>query len=92
MILVPMLVTLVKLPEKEVFPTSLSIILPICAVSVLFTLKDTTPDWQNFLPYMAGGVIGGAAAGLIGQKIPVKWLHRLLGILIIWGGIQNLCF
>ena len=41
----------------------------------------------NILGSMAGGLL----AGWTGNRIPVKWLHRILGILIIWGGIRYLC-
>ena len=30
-------------------------------------------------------------AGFWGHKIPVKWLHRFLGLLILYGGVRYLC-
>lgn len=92
MLLVPLLGSLVKLPDDQIFPASLSIILPISLVSVLIALLRTAPDWPVFLPYLAGGAAGGILAGRFGQKIPLVWLHRTLGALILWGGIRNLCF
>ena len=41
--------------------------------------------------YLAGSAAGGLLAGIFGKKIPVLWLHRILGIFILWGGIRNLC-
>ena len=41
--------------------------------------------------YLAGSAAGGFLAGIFGKKIPVLWLHRILGIFILWGGIRNLC-
>ena len=91
MVLVPLLVLLTDLSEDAVFPTSLSIILPVCLVAITVSaFRGALPVIQA-LPYLAGSTIGGIVAGLWGQRIPVKWLHRLLGILILWGGVRSLC-
>lgn len=89
MILVPLLTRLPDLREEDIFPTSLSIILPISLVSLLAGLE--TVPWQEAAPYLLGSAIGGIAAGVWGKKIPAVWLHRGLGLLILWGGIQYLC-
>lgn len=91
MVLVPLLSTLTSLDEKDIFSSSIVIILPICIISILTTAIWKTVSWGAALPYLAGSAIGGLAAGLWGQKIPVKWLHRGLGMLILWGGIRYLC-
>lgn len=91
MVLVPLLTALTDLEEDAVFPTSVSIILPICLVSLGFSLWHTGADWTAALPYLAGSAAGGLLAGLFGRKIPTKWLHRILGGLILWGGIRYLC-
>ncbi len=90
MVLVPMLGKKSGLREQEIFPASIAIIAPICIVSLLFS-----GPWQltfgQILPYLLGGAAGGIAAGLWGRKIPTVWLHRALGVLILWGGIRYLC-
>ena len=91
MVLVPLLTKLTDLKDEEVFPASVSIILPVCLVSLFFAWQAGTPDWNVVLPYLLGSAGGGIAAGFFGKKIPVKWLHRILGILIIWGGVRYLC-
>lgn len=91
MVLVPLLTGLTKLDDDEIFPSSVSIILPICLVSLSFSLYRTPVDWNAALPYLIGSAAGGIAAGLWGRKIPTLWLHRLLGLLILWGGIRYLC-
>ncbi|MBQ8748445.1 MAG: TSUP family transporter [Oscillospiraceae bacterium] len=90
MVLVPMLGTRSGLTEEEQFPASIAIIAPICVVSLLFSgLQGIT--LTQLLPYLIGGAVGGVAAGLWGKYIPTVWLHRALGLLIIWGGIRYLC-
>ena len=88
MILVPLLCLLTDLKDEEVFPASVSVILPICLVSLSFTLRPGNTPWQTALPYLLGSGIGGIAAGWFGKKIPTLWLHRSLGILILWGGMR----
>lgn len=88
LVLVPLLTLLTDLREAEVFAASVSVILPICVVSLCFS---GAPDFAAAAPYLIGSVIGGVLAGFFGQKIPVLWLHRILGVLILWGGVRYLC-
>ena len=90
MILVPLLTAFRLTDEEEVFPSSVSIILPICVISLIVGTGWDLP-FQEALPYLLGGVIGGLVAGITGKKIPVKWLHRVLGIFVLWGGWRYLC-
>lgn len=91
MVLVPLLIYMTNLEEDRIFPASLSIIFPICLVSLAVTAMRTPLPWAQAYPYLIGSALGGFAAGRWGNKIPVKWLHRSLGILIIWGGVRYLC-
>ena len=90
MLLVPMLTAMTDIDETDVFSTSVSIILPICVVAILFGIGTYGFPIQEALPYLLGGIAGGILAGIAGKSIPVKWLHRALGALILWGGIRYL--
>ena len=91
MVLIPLLGLLTSLEEKDTFHSSIAIILPICSVSLIPSVTAGTLPWRQSLPYLFGSAAGGLAAGFWGKQIPVKWLHRALGLLIIWGGIRYLC-
>ena len=91
LVLVPLLGWLTKLKSQEVFAVSLSIILPVCLVSIAVTALTSGTDVSSARPYLPGSALGGLAAGIWGTKIPAQWLHRGLGILIVWGGIRYLC-
>lgn len=91
MVLVPLLTIFADLQEDEIFPASVSVILPICIVSISISATMYGLPVAQALPYLLGSIAGGVLAGFTGKKIPVKWLHRGLGILIIWGGIRYLC-
>lgn len=90
MVLVPLLSKSSKLQDQEIFPTSVAIIMPICVITLLLS-ADWSLTFQEVLPYLAGSIAGGIGAGLLGRKIPTLWLHRILGIIILWGGIRYLC-
>lgn len=91
MLLIPLLSLLTDLDESEIFPSSISIILPICFVSLWISANGQPIPWGTALPYLAGSAAGGVLAGIFGKRIPVIWLHRILGALIIWGGLRYLC-
>lgn len=91
MVLVPLLSRNKEVSAREVFPTSVAIILPVCLVSLLCAWHAGALSLRDALPYLPGSALGGLFAGLWGKKIPVKWLHRGLGLLMLWGGVRYLC-
>lgn len=91
MVLVPLLSLLTPLEDREIFSASIAVILPICIVSLIVTAITGSIAWQQALPYLFGSAAGGLAAAYWSKKIPAKWLHKGLGILILWGGIRYLC-
>ncbi len=91
MVLVPLLTLLTDMDETAIFPSSIAIILPICLVSLTVTALTIGLDWSGALPYLIGSAAGGGLAGIFGRRIPTAWLHRGLGMMIIWGGLRYLC-
>ena len=90
MVLVPLLTLLTATEEEAIFPTSLSIMLPICVICLLASSFTAPLPWKQAFPYLLGSAVGGCAAGIWSSRIPVVWLHRILGILILWGGFRYL--
>lgn len=91
MILLPALTLLASVPEESLFPLSVSVMLPVCVFSLWLTARDTPVPWAAALPYLLGSAGGGVLAGVLGKHIPTLWLHRILGAMILWGGIRYLC-
>lgn len=87
-LLVPLLLRVHKLPAQKAFATSLAIILPLSAVTLFVYLRQTPLDWQAALPYLLGGAAGGFAAGKWLKRLPVVWLRRLFGALLIVAGVR----
>ena len=90
LVLVPLLTLLTDLSPEEIFPASLSVILPVCVVTLCVTALFGEVSWNEALPYLPGSAIGGYLAGRYGHRIPAHWLHRGLGILILCGGWRYL--
>jgi uncharacterized membrane protein YfcA len=90
MILLPLLRRIPEVDEDARFPTGLAIMLPITITTLVFTGIRSGIDWMSALPWLPGAGFGGLAAGLWGRKIPTQWLHRALGILMVFGGVRYL--
>ena len=90
MILVPLLTRWAKLEGKKAFATSISIIAPLCIVSIAVYCLQGNLDFSTALPYLIGGFFGGLLGGKLFKKIPAKFLHKALGLIIIYGGIRSI--
>lgn len=90
MILVPMLIGFGKLKDKEAFATSISIILPLCLVSVFVYQRQGNFSFSTALPYLIGGLAGGLLGGLLFRKVSPGFLHKIFGAVILWGGVKLL--
>lgn len=90
MVLVPLLIKAGKLEDKKAFATAICIILPLCVVSIIIYATRGVVSVSMALPYLIGGLLGGILGGILFQKVSVKLLHRLFGILILWGGFRLL--
>lgn len=90
MVLVPLLVGWCGLEDKKAFATAISIILPLSLTSIaVFAMKESLPLGEAW-PYLLGGAIGGALGGLLFKRMTANVLHKLLGVVILWGGVQLL--
>ena len=90
MVLIPALQFLTDVKEDALFPMSVSVMLPVCLLSLWITAQSTPLPWLDALPYLLGSVVGGVLVGLFGRRIPTVWLHRFFGVMILWGGIRYL--
>ena len=91
MVLIPLLGIFLDPEDRNLFSSSVAIILPICIVSLIQSAAGSRPDWESVLPWLPGSAIGGWCAVKWGKKIPVLWLHRGLGLVILYGGVRYLC-
>lgn len=90
LVLVPLLASLCKEEAENVFPCSLSIMLPICLSSLLVQNGFTAISFRDALPYLIGGSIGGVLAALAAKRIPLAWLHKFFGGILLWSSFRFL--
>ncbi len=90
-VLIPLLTRLAEPEESEVFPTSVAVILPVCLVSLAVSPWPEALSWAAVLPYLVGSAAGGLLAGTVGRKLPLPWIHRIFGGLLLMGGVRALC-
>lgn len=90
MILVPLFIKWLKFKDVEAFSTSVSIILPLSIVATFIYAKNGSLDLNLATPFLIGGFFGGIISGKIFKNVPVLWLKRFLGVVIIYGGIRSL--
>lgn len=87
MILIPALRLLAGVEENRLFPLCVCVMLPVSILSLYLGSRQMPLPWDAALPYLLGSGAGGILAGLLGSRIPTVWLHRILGGMILWGGI-----
>ncbi|MBR2048897.1 MAG: sulfite exporter TauE/SafE family protein [Oscillospiraceae bacterium] len=90
MVLIPGLEKLSGLTGEAVFPTSVLVMLPVSVLTLFLSGPVSQLPWREAWPYLAGSAAGGILAGFFGGRIPLTWLHRGLGIMLLWGGFRYL--
>ena len=88
LLLVPMFTKWLKMEQKRAFATSVAVILPLSAVSLVVYFFRGNLDFLFALPFLLGGLAGGIISGRVFKKMPVTLLRRAFGLLILYGGIR----
>ena len=86
--LVPLFTGWLKMEPKKAFATSVAVIFPLCAVAAGLFWWRGGAELGSFWPYWLGGAAGGVISGTLFRKIPVIWLRRAFGLLILYGGVR----
>lgn len=73
---------------KDVFATTLTVILALSGISVIVYLKKNNLPSNESLRFMLPAVLGGFAGAFFLDKINVNWLKKVFGLLIIIAGLN----
>lgn len=91
MVLIPLMGLFRPREDRKLFSSSVAVILPVCTVSLFFSSLSEGIPWNVAVDWLPGSALGGFLAARYGERIPVLWLHRALGAMILYGGIRYLC-
>ncbi len=86
--LVPLLTHWAGLEPRKAFATSVAVILPLSAASAAIYFFKGALDFGGCWPYLAGGFLGGLVSGTVFKKVPLGFLRRAFGVLILYGGVR----
>lgn len=86
--LVPLFTGWAKLPQRKAFATSVAVILPLSLVSAAVYWFRGGLDVSAAWPYLLGGAVGGLLAGKIFRRVPLVWVRRAFGLLLLYGGVN----
>ena len=90
MVLIPALGRWTDAKPGSIFPLSVSVMLPVCLLSLFLASRTGPLPWSDAFPYLIGSTVGGVGVGLVGKRIPTLWLHRIFGAMLLWGGFRYL--
>lgn len=88
MILVPLLEARCRVEGRSCFATALCVMGPLCLVSLGVYALHGNLAWALSLPYLIGGLGGGILGARLLRRMPLRLLHAILGLLILWGGLR----
>lgn len=76
-----------KHDRKQIFATSMAIILPMSAISSLIYAKNTDLSLYSVSHYILPACLGGAFGGFLYEKMNFRNLNIIFSLLIIISGI-----
>ena len=90
MICVPLLMNVIKLPEKKSHATTLLIMLPLSIASLVIYIINGNLELFDSVKIGTGFILGGAIGAYLLKAISNVWLGIIFSIIIITGGIKLL--
>ncbi len=92
MIVVPLLIHVLSMPEQNAHATALLIILPLSIVSGLFYAVFGAFNLNVGIPVLLGVTIGGIVGAILLKKISSKWLVVIFSLVMMFAGAKMLFF
>lgn len=86
--LVPLLSGWTGMEQKKSFATSVAVILPLSLVSAAVYFWKGALDLSAAWPYLIGGAAGGLLSGRVFRRVPMTFLRKAFGLLILYGGVR----
>lgn len=91
-LLVVWLTLVLDMDAQSARTLNLLFFLPAALVSILFRCRKGTMPWKKILPGIVSGCVGGVIGSLLASFLPVEALKKAFGILLIFTGLQEVCY
>ncbi len=91
-LLVPLFVFFCGLEEKKALATSLAVMLVLCTVSAVTRFMGGERLPEGTLWWLVGGLVGGAAGGILIKRISASLLMKVFGGIMVISGIRTVFF
>lgn len=89
-LLVPALVHILKIDEKQAHATAILIILPISIASSIIYITKIGVDLNLFI--ILGVLIGGVMGALLLKRLKSDVINKIFCVLMLASGVSLLCF
>ena len=87
MIVLPGLISVLKMDSKVARGTSLFILVVVSTITCIFYVKNI-PDYTTLWVVTAGGILGGVMGSKFTKVIPKRILKIILGIVMLFSGVR----
>ena len=87
-VLIPVLVYLMKMDEKEARRLSVFCLFPMVLTTFFIYNKNNYIDWSIGIKCAIGGVIGGIIGLNLLKKITIKWIKIIFTIFLLYMSIR----
>lgn len=78
-----------QMEERCLFTTTVCVSAGLSLVSAAAYAWHAPVPWMQMAPYLVGGLVGGALCGKYFRKLPMAWVRRAFGILLIFAGVRG---
>ncbi len=79
-----------NMEERSMFATTVCVSAGLSLVSAaVYSLRMPIP-WIQMAPYLLGGLAGGVLGGKYFRKLPMAWVRRAFGVLLIVSGVRGI--
>ncbi|MBR3641789.1 MAG: sulfite exporter TauE/SafE family protein [Oscillibacter sp.] len=89
MVLLPLL-SRGGLPARKLYATSVAVVFPVCLVSAAVSLLRGTVTLSAALPYLCGGLLGGALGARCYGRVSVRVLKTLFALFLLYAAARYL--
>jgi hypothetical protein len=90
MVFVPILSRWGGISQRKVYASCVGVMFSVCLVSAAVYLWRGGVSLAAALPYLAGGVLGGAVGGRLYGKVPPAALKWVFAAFLFYAGVRDL--